>query len=113
MAASNEVDAGWQRPLSFALGEVEREAALVAVVEQPAIGMVRLGHARQLWYHAESVARAWRLDLDDVGAEIGQECRCRRCGDETPAVDNLQTFEDLAHRLCLRMCDLGCQLRLV
>jgi hypothetical protein len=76
------------------LGEVERDALLVAALEQPGV-VVRSGRvAGNFGQRAIGIAAAGRLDLDHVGAEIGQHRRGRRRGNEARAVDDLEAGED-------------------
>ena len=109
--------------LSGRRGEVECEATFVAVVQQPAVIVVRLRHAGMPGHMPIGIAGAWRLDLDDVGAEVGQhgarDCR----GDEAAAVDDFQPFKNSGHRFSSLWCwarfsrirnnspDAGCQAR--
>jgi hypothetical protein len=52
-----------------------------------------LRHGRQQGNRPIGVTRAGRFDFDDVGAEIGKDCRRCRRGDKTAAIQNFQAFE--------------------
>ncbi len=83
-----------QHGLSLGLGEVEREAPLVAGFQQPREIVFALGVARQVRQVAIGIAGAGRLDLDDVGAEIRQHGGGRGRCDEARAVQNLEAFKN-------------------
>ena len=65
--------------------EVDRDAALVAV--EVVVARPRARHAPRL------VAAVRVLDLDHVGAEIGEDERRRRPGDDVPQLENAQARE--------------------
>ena len=78
--------------LVAALGfQVEREAALVAVIEDPGVVAVHPRRAGPRVQGAIKVTFAGRLDLDHVGAEVGEDRRCRRRRDEARAIDHSQS----------------------
>jgi hypothetical protein len=83
-----------QHRLAFRLGEIERQASLVAGLQQPGEIVGTGGIARQIRQVAIGIARSRRLDLDHFGAEIRQHGCGRGCCDETRAVQNLEAFED-------------------
>ena len=83
-----------QHRLALGLGEIEREALLVAGFQQPREIVLAVRIARQIRQVAIGIARARRLDLDHVGAEIRQHGGGRGCCDETRAVQNLEAFEN-------------------
>ena len=77
------------------LAGVERDALLVAVV-----GLV----VRAVEAAAEGTERvAGRLlDLHDVGAEVGEQHRCRRAGDEGAVLEHAHAGENPGHRVSPR-----------
>ena len=83
-----------QHRLSLGLGEVEREAPLVAGFQQPREIVLADGVARQVRQVAVGIAGSGRLDLDHVGAEIRQHGRGRGRCDKARAIQNLEAFED-------------------
>ncbi len=72
------------------LGQVERQALLVPGFQQPGEIVLAGRIARQVGQVAVGIAGAGRLDLDDVGAEVGQHGGGRGRRDEARAVQNLQ-----------------------
>ena len=70
--------------------QIERDAALVAVGQVPRIGILRLRLRRDLVPMSPGVAGR-RLDLDDVGAEVGQDHGGARTRDEARQVHDLQS----------------------
>ena len=83
-----------QHRLAFRLGEIERQAPLVAGFQQPGEIVRAGGIARQIRQVAIGIAGSRRFDLDHLGAEIRQHgCGRGRC-DETRAVQNLEAFEN-------------------
>ena len=87
-------DEAMQHRLAFRLGEVEREALLVAGLQHPGEIVLAGGISRQVRQVAIGIARSRRLDLDHVGAEIRQHGGGRGRCDEARAVQNLEAFED-------------------
>src|SRR5579864_7076900 len=78
---------------SVLLFEIERQALLVAIVEQPEIVVVAERHAVQLDELAVGVAGSRRLDLDYARAEIGHDGGGGRPRNKTCAIQNQQIFE--------------------
>src|SRR5439155_10884081 len=76
--------------LRLGLGEVEREALLVAGFEQPGEIVLAGWIAWQVRQIAIGVTGAGRLDLDDVSAEIRQHGRGSGRSDEARTVQNLE-----------------------
>jgi hypothetical protein len=74
------------------LRRVEGDRALVAIVR------LIVGTIQTALEGAERVAAAGALDLDHVGAEIGQIHRRRRAGDEGSHLDDPEALQDLHHR---------------
>jgi hypothetical protein len=74
--------------------EIEDQSALVAVVEVPRVVVVGARLRRDLVPHAPRVARR-RLDFDHVRAEVAQDDRRARTGDEARQVDDLQSRKDV------------------
>ena len=74
--------------------QVDRHSALVAIVQMPEIVVPRVRLRRDLVHHSPQVAGGW-LDLDDLGAEVGQDDRGARTRDETGEVHDLQAREDI------------------
>ena len=70
--------------------EIERNAALVAVGEVPLIGILRLRLDRRLMPVSPRIA-VRRLDLDDVGAEVGQDHGGAWSRDEARQIHDLQS----------------------
>ena len=88
-----------QHRLALGLGEIEREALLVAGFQHPREIMLAMRVARQVRQVAIGIAGDGRLDLDDVGAEIRQHRGGGRRGDKACAVQNLEAVENtLVHR---------------
>lgn len=87
-------DEAMQHRLGFRLGEVERQAPLVAGFQQPREIVLAARIAREIRQVAVGIARAGRLDLDHVGAKIRQHGSGRGCCDEARAIQNLEAFED-------------------
>ena len=77
--------------------EIERESPLVAVVEMPGIVVGGARLRRNLVRDPPRIA-ARRLDLDHVGAEVGQDHRRARTRDEARQVDHLESREDVVTR---------------
>ena len=87
-------DEPMQHRLAFRLGEVERQASLVAGFQHPREIVLAVRIARQIRQVAIGIAGSGRFDLDHFGAEIRQHgCGRGRC-DEARAVQNLEAFED-------------------
>ena len=85
------------RDLALRFRHIDREAALVARTEHPRIILIALGMAGKLREMPVRISCSRRLDLDDIGAEVGKNRgRSRRC-DETAAIDHLQAFEQKSH----------------
>jgi len=104
------VDEALQHRKSVGRFQIERDAALVARAQHPAvIVLVRaLRRAGPRVQRAIAVAFARWLDLDDVRAEVRQHGGGRRRGDEARAIDYLQPAEQpLAHELSLPVCVIG------
>ena len=74
--------------------QVERNAALVAVGEVPRIGILRLRLRRDLMPNSPHVAGR-RLDLNDVGTEVGQDHGGAGTRDEAREVHHLQSGENI------------------
>ena len=83
-----------QHRLPLGLTQIERQALLVAAVEDKT-GVA--GEPRPVRWRrpaAVGVARTRRLDLDHRGAKIRHHRRRRRPGDKAGAIDDLQPVED-------------------
>src|SRR5262245_4447014 len=74
--------------------QVERDAALVAVGKMPLIGVICRRLRRDLVPISPGVA-ARRLDLDDVGAEVGQDHRGAGRRNEAREVNYLQSGKNV------------------
>src|SRR4029077_20247671 len=74
------------------LAQVQREPTLGAIVDDPAIVVRALGHAGPAGAIAVRIA-VWRLDLDDVGAEVGHDRGGHGSGDEAGRVDDAHAGE--------------------
>src|SRR5262245_60846352 len=79
---------------------MESKPTLVARCQQPGVILSGLWHGGQRRNSPVGVARARRLDLDHVGAEIRKDSCCSRRGDETAAIENLQAFEHQLRHWC-------------
>ncbi len=72
------------------LAQVEGKPALVPIVDDPAVVVGTLGHTGPAHAMAIGVSVGW-LDLDDVGAEVGQDRRGHGAGDEARRIHDTQT----------------------
>src|SRR6185503_17209344 len=70
--------------------EVQRDAAFVARIQNPAVIFVGDGHARNRRQVSIWIAEGRPFDLDHVGSEIGEDGRGRRSGYVGGAVDHAQ-----------------------
>src|SRR2546425_2711270 len=77
--------------------QVECQSPLVAIVQMPGIVLGGAGLGRNLVPNSPGVARG-RLDLDDVGAEVGQDHRRPGTGDEARQVHYLQSGKNVVGR---------------
>ena len=68
--------------LAALLLQVDDDALLVPAVEQEAVGNLRVGHSGEILEVAVDVAPAGPLDLDHLGAEIGEDGAGRRGHDD-------------------------------
>ncbi len=78
---------------ALGLAQIQGQPALGAVVDDPAVVVRALGHSRPRGAVAIGIA-VGRLHLHDVGAEIGEDGRGHRPGDEARRVDDLQAGEE-------------------
>ena len=80
---------------AFLGAEIERDAPLVAI-ETEEVGALTIEEIRaQL---ARGVPRARLLDLDDVGAEVGQEPACERPPKDGGELEDADVLQGHAHR---------------
>ena len=79
--------------------EIERQAALVAGVDRPAIVLLAHRHAGLKGKVAEGIAGAGGLDLDHLRAEIGHDGCCCGRRNEARRIEHLEPGENawLAH----------------
>ena len=83
-----------QDALAVARAQVERQPALAAVVDDPR----KVVRARRIARPAHAVGiAAGRLDLDDVGAEVGHDRGGHRASDEAGRVDDADAVEETGH----------------
>jgi hypothetical protein len=75
------------------LSQVERDAALRAVVDDPPVVVRALGHAGSAQPAAIQIP-VGRLDLDDLGPEVGQDGSGHGAGDIARRVDHAQAVEE-------------------
>jgi hypothetical protein len=83
------LDESAQDGAALGLAQIEREPTLAAVVDDPAVVVRALGHAGAAGAVSVEIA-VGRLDLDDVGPEIGEDRRRHRARDEARGVDDAQ-----------------------
>src|SRR5262249_37495417 len=67
---------------------IESETFLVAVVGLEGVGELRGGHSGEIVIMAIEIPLPWRLDFDDFGPEIGQNCTRRRGEDHCADFDD-------------------------
>ena len=80
--------------------QIQSHSTLVAVVKMP--GIIVFSHRYKkgkLVNHSPQIAVGW-LDLDHVGAEVGQDHGCAGTCDEARKIDDLQSREDVIGFLC-------------
>ena len=77
--------------------QIERDAALAAAGQQPAVVLLALRKRRHLVQVAVGIPRLRRLDLHHVGAEVGHHRRGGGAEDEAADVEHANAFEDGAH----------------
>src|SRR5271155_2146628 len=81
------------------IAQIERDAFLIAVVENPTIILVRYGHSRNLRKVAIRIAVGRPLDFNDLGPEVGENRRGGGTGDVRAAIYDAKTGQD--HSLSL------------
>src|SRR5262249_25304258 len=80
--------------LAVVVLEVDRDAALVAVHHQECGGLL----ADRWWHHAARVVAAWDfLELDDVGAHVGEHQAARRPRHHVTQLDHLEAGQGSRH----------------
>src|SRR5207302_672485 len=77
--------------LAAGLFEIERQGLLVAALDIPPQRVVAAGRTQAP--AAELIALAGRLDLDDLGAELGPQSGAERAGDQTAHLQHPQPGE--------------------
>ena len=99
-----------QNALRLGRLQIERQPAFVAVVEMPGIVVLGSRLRRDLVSYPPGIAGR-RFNLDDVGAEVGQDHSGSRTRDEARQVHHLQSGENVV--ACHRASFLNCRVRRV
>ena len=99
-----------QNALRLGRLQIERQSALVAIVEVPGIVVLGARLRRDLVSYPPGIAGR-RFDLDHVGAEVGQDHRGSRTRDEARQVHHLQSGENVV--ACHGSSFLNCRVRRV